>query len=150
VSVVLDTSFVVALIDADDERHAAALDCFHATDQDFVTTPLALAEIDAAAGRLGGQRAQQAIRDDFDSGVFALRWWADGLRDALAICRDRPDVGLTDASLVALAARLHTTRIATLDPGPFRSLSTRDGQPFVLLPADAQPQSLTESEGSLA
>ncbi len=149
-SVVLDTSFVVALIDADHPRHAAALDCFHATDQDFVTTPLALAEIDAEAGRLGGERAQQAIRDDFDSGVFALRWWADGLRDALAICRDRPDVGLTDASLVALAARLHTTRIATLDPGPFRSLSSRDGQPFVLLPTDAQPQSLTESEGSLA
>lgn len=149
-SVVLDSSFVVALIDADDDHHAVALDCFHATDQDFVTTPLALAEIDAAAGRLGGERAQQAIRDDFESGVFALRWWADGLRDALSLCRDRPDIGLTDASLVALAARLHTTRIATFDPLPFRSLSTRDGQPFVLLPADAQHQSLTESEGSLA
>src|SRR5690606_37614951 len=112
------------------ERHEAALDCFRGTDQDFVTTPMALAEIDAAAGRLGGERAQQAIRDDFDSGLFALRWWADGLRDALAICRDRPDVGLTDAALVALAARLHTTRLATFDSHPFRSLRTRDGQPF--------------------
>ncbi len=149
-SVVLDTSFVVALIDAGDARHAAALECFRATDQDFVTTPLALAEIDAAAGRLGGERAQRAIRDDFDSGLFALRWWADGLRDALAICRERPDVGLTDASLVALAARLHTARVATFDPQPFRSLTTRDGQPFVLLPADAQSPPLTESEGPLA
>jgi len=150
VSIVLDTSFVVALMSATDVRHEAAVELFRSTDQDFVTTPLALAEIDAAAGRLGSEVAQQAIREDFDSGVFALRWWADGLRDALAICRDRPDIGLTDASLVALAARLHTTRIATFDPDPFRSLSTRDGQPFVLLPADAQHQSLTESEGSLA
>ncbi|MFA4930131.1 MAG: PIN domain-containing protein [Patulibacter sp.] len=149
-SIVLDTSFVVALMSATDVRHEAAVELFRSTDQDFVTTPLALAEIDAAAGRLGSEVAQQAIREDFDSGVFALRWWADGLRDALAICRDRPDIGLTDASLVALAARLHTTRIATFDPDPFRSLSTRDGQPFVLLPADAQHQSLTESEGSLA
>lgn len=136
-SVVLDTSFVVALVDRGDAHHGAALELFRSTDQDFVTTPLALAEIDHFAGKIGGPVAQQAIWDDFESGVYGLRWWADGLRDALAVSRSRPGVDLTDASLVALAGRLHTTRIATLDHEPFRSLQTRDGQPFVLLPADA-------------
>lgn len=149
-SVVLDTSFVVALMDADDAHHQRALDFFQTTDQDFVTTPLALAEIDHFAARIGGDRAQRALWDDFDSGLYGLRWWADGLRDTLDVSRSQPDIGLTDASLVALAGRLNTTRIATLDHHHFRTLQTRDGQPFVLLPADAPNQSLTESEGPLA
>jgi hypothetical protein len=65
------------------------------------------------------------------------------------VSRARPDLGLTDASLVALAGRLNTTRIATLDHRHFRTLQTRDGQPFVLLPADAPNQSLTTPEGPL-
>jgi len=35
------------------------------------------------------------------------------------------------------AGRLRTDRIATLDLDHFRSLTTPDGEPFVLLPADA-------------
>lgn len=136
-SIVVDTSFVVALIDTDDAHHGAAARFFEATDQDFVTTPLALAEIDHFVGRVGGQSAQQVLWDNFDAGVFGLRWWADGLRDMIAIARERPDLGLTDASLIALAARLHTTRIATLDFQHFRTLATADGRPFTLLPADA-------------
>jgi predicted nucleic acid-binding protein len=43
-----------------------------------------------------------------------------------------------DASLVAIAARLGTTDIATLDERHFRTLRPLTGEPaFRLLPADA-------------
>jgi uncharacterized protein len=150
VSIVLDTSFLVALTDRRDATHQEVADFFRSTDQDFVTTPLALAEMDHFAARVGGPEGQQLLWNDFDSGVYGLRWWADGLRDTLDVSRSRPEIGLTDASLVALAGRLNTIRIATLDHRHFRTLQTRDGQPFVLLPADAPNQSLTDTEGPLA
>jgi uncharacterized protein len=56
----------------------------------------------------------------------------------LKVARAREDIGLTDASLVALAAHLGTTRIVTLDHRHFRRLQPLTGEPgFVLLPADA-------------
>jgi predicted nucleic acid-binding protein len=150
VSIVLDTSFLVALTDRRDAEHERSAAFFRSTDQDFVTTPLALAEMDHFAARVGGPDGQRVLWNDFESGVYGLRWWADGLHDTLNVSRSRPDIGLTDASLVALAGRLNTTRIATLDHHHFRTLQTRDGQPFVLLPADAPNQSLTDTEGPLA
>jgi uncharacterized protein len=57
--------------------------------------------------------------------------------ETIAIADAHPHIGLTDASLVALAARLRTDRIATLDLDHFRPLTTPDGEAFVLLPADA-------------
>jgi predicted nucleic acid-binding protein len=66
-----------------------------------------------------------------------VRWWADAMLETIAIARTHPEMGLTDASLVALTSRIRTDRIATLDLDRFRSLTTPDGEAFVLLPADA-------------
>jgi predicted nucleic acid-binding protein len=150
VSIVLDTSVIVASMATSELHHAVTADFLEGVAEDLVTTPLALAEMDHFAATRGGRVAQEALWNEFDRGALGVRWWADGLRDTLAVSRSRPDMGLTDASLVALAERLHTTRIATLDHRHFRTLQTRDGQPFVLLPADAPNQSLIETEGPSA
>ncbi len=51
--------------------------------------------------------------------------------------RKNPGIGLTDASLLVLAARLETTRIATLDERHFRVVLALTGEAaFTLLPAD--------------
>jgi len=48
------------------------------------------------------------------------------------------DLGLTDASLIAVADRYETLDVATLDHRHFRAVRSLDsGQPFRLLPADA-------------
>jgi predicted nucleic acid-binding protein len=47
------------------------------------------------------------------------------------------DPGLADLSIVVLAARLGTTRIATFDARHFRVLRPLSGGSFALLPADA-------------
>jgi predicted nucleic acid-binding protein len=136
VSVVLDTGVVVALMFPDDRHHHAAVRLVAQASDELVTTPLALAEMDHLALARVGRHAQEALWDDFERGAFAVRWWADGLRDTLAVARTRPHLGLTDASLVALAERQRTNRIATFDHRHFRTVADRDGQPFMLLPAD--------------
>jgi predicted nucleic acid-binding protein len=134
-TIVADTSFILALVRARDDDHEAALAWMQQSDEDFVTSPLALAELDHLVRRLVGEHAQQALWEDFDAGVYGVRWWADALSETLAIARRHPFLGLVDASLVALAGRLRTRRIATFDQH-FRSVSTPDGEAFVVLPAD--------------
>lgn len=134
-SIVLDTSVIVALFNQNDANHGAAHDWVTSTDEDLVTTPLALAEMDYHILRGGGVDAAAILWDDFESGAYGLRWWAEGLHETIRIARRHPFLGLADASLVALAGILRTDRIATFDQH-FRSVLTPDGEPFVVLPAD--------------
>jgi predicted nucleic acid-binding protein len=134
-SIVLDTSVIVALFNQNDANHRAAHDWVTSTDEDLVTTPLALAEMDNHILRGGGVDAAAILWDDFESGAYGLRWWAEGLHETIRIARRHPFLGLADASLVALAGILRTNRIATFDQH-FRSVLTPDGEPFVVLPAD--------------
>ena len=129
-SVVLAPDFVLTLLDRDADGHADAAAWVRVVEEDLVTTPLALAAIDAGAGE-----AAPAVREDFARGAYAVRWWADALDETLSVARRR-DLDLVRASLVALAGRLRTDRIATFDQ-LFRDLRTPGGKPFVMLPADA-------------
>jgi len=135
-AVVLDTSVVIALMRARDADHDRVRGWLDTLDDDLVTSPLAVAEMDRHTATLG-RDFSRGLWEDLHSGAYAVRWWADAMAETIAIARRHPDVGLTDASLVALAARLRTDRIATLDLDHFRSLTTPDGEAFVLLPADA-------------
>jgi predicted nucleic acid-binding protein len=134
-SVVLDTNFLVALFVEQSSRHAEAMDWYVETDEDLITTPLALNEMDYLVTKYGGEPAARVLWDNFDDGAFGLRWWAEGLHETIRIARRHPFLGLTDASLAALAGILRTNRIATFDQH-FRSVLTPDGEPFVVLPDD--------------
>ena len=135
-AVVLDTSIVVALMRARDTHHDRVRRFVETLDDDLVTSPLAVAEMEHIAAGLGPDFTR-GLWADLGSGAYAVRWWADAMVETLAVVGAHPEIGLTDASLVALAARLRTDRIATLDLDHFRSLTTPDGEAFVLLPADA-------------
>jgi predicted nucleic acid-binding protein len=132
-TIVLDTGVVVALMDRDDRNHDRAGRWLQTLDDDLVTTPLAVAEMDHFAGAVG---ARDAFRDDLERGAYVVRWWADALSESVRVARARPGLGMTDASLVALAQRLGTNRIATFDHRHFSALTDTAGETFVLLPAD--------------
>ncbi len=135
-TLILDTGFVVGLMLARDDHHRAARDWFAGVDEDLVTSPLAVSEMDHLLTARGGARARDALWANLDSGAFTVRWWADALSETLAIARRHPFLGLTDASLVAVGSRIGTDRIATFDRH-FRSMTTPAGDPLVLLPDDA-------------
>jgi uncharacterized protein len=134
-AVIVDADFVLALARARHARHADAVALVATLDEDLVTSPLAVADIDRAIAAAAGDEAQKAVRRDFERGAYAVRWWADALKETLAIGRRHPEMGLTTASLIALSARVNTRRIATFDE-QFRTLTTPDGEPFLVLPAD--------------
>ncbi len=46
------------------------------------------------------------------------------------------DLGLADASVIALAERLGVRRVLTVDERDFRAVRSRNGEPFVLVPGD--------------
>ncbi len=102
----------------------------------LVSTPLALAEMDYLLS--SSRPATRALRDDLLRGAYEVRWWPGALTRTLAVADANPGLGMTDASLVALAAHLETIEIATLDERHFRPLAPLGGQQaFRLLPADA-------------
>jgi predicted nucleic acid-binding protein len=138
VSVVLDTSLLVGGYDASAPEHERAASWLRDFDDELVTTPLAVAEMELSVRRRGGLNAQRALWSDLQSGAITVRWWADAMDETLTIVRrGGGPCSLVDASLVALAHRLRSDRIATLDDSRFRTLKTRDGKPFVILPGDA-------------
>lgn len=80
-----------------------------------------------------------------EAGAYGVRWWPTAVLDSLEISRRwrAIDLGLTDASLVALAGRLGTAEIATFDQRHFRAVSPEavgSSEPvasaFRLLPID--------------
>jgi predicted nucleic acid-binding protein len=134
-TVVVDADFVIAVARGRHPRHRDAVSLVETLDEDLVTSPLAVADIDRAIAEAVGADAQQAVWRDFERGAYAVRWWADALKETLAIASRHPDVGLATASLVAVAHRVNTRRIATFND-QFRTLTTPDGEPFAVLPAD--------------
>jgi uncharacterized protein len=132
--IVLDTSVFIAFLRASDRDHGPVAEWLATEPDRLTTTPLCLAEMD----RLAGTEGAAALRDNLKSGAVEVHWWPSALEVTLRIAGSRPELGLADASLVALAAHSGTTRIATLDHRHFRSLPPLTGEPaFVLLPADA-------------
>jgi predicted nucleic acid-binding protein len=136
VSVVLDTSVVLATYDTSYVEHERVGRWIEALDDTLVTTPLVVTELDHQLPRFGGKAARDALWTDLERGAYAVRWWSTAMAETLVLARERPAIGLADASLLALARLLGTDRIATLDLRHFRPARTVDGTPFILLPQD--------------
>jgi predicted nucleic acid-binding protein len=136
VSVVLDTSVVLATYDTSYVEHERVGRWIEALDDTLVTTPLVVTELDHQLPRFGGKAARDALWTDLERGAYAVRWWSTAMAETLVLARERPAIGLADASLLALARLLGTDRIATLDLRHFRRARTVDGTPFILLPQD--------------
>ncbi len=135
--IVLDTSVVVAFMNRRDDDHERVVAWMDTLGEDLLTTPLIVAEIDHLVSSAGGPDAALAFYEDLSSGAYLVEWWPEATVETVAAARKHQDIGLTDASLLVLAARLETTRVATLDERHFRALSPLTGEAaFTLLPTD--------------
>jgi uncharacterized protein len=143
--IVLDTSVALAFMNRRDAAHACAREWMEGLDEELGTTPLIVAELDHLLTSYGGAAAARALRDDLDRGAYAVEWWPTAIHETIAAARryESMELGLADASLLALAARYETRDIATLDERHFRALRPLSGKAdaFTLLPADAPGRS---------
>lgn len=139
--IVVDTSVLVALLDRQDVGHTEASAWYSRVDEPLATTPLVLAEVDYLARTRLRHAARPAFLRDVASGAYDVIWWSDAPRAIVEITDRYADLPLsvTDASLVALAARLETVAVATFDERHFRAVRPLSGATaFTLLPADAR------------
>lgn len=67
-----------------------------------------------------------------------MEWWPQALLETVEVAEKYPGIGLADASLLVLASRLATTRVATLDERHFRAVVPLTGEAaFTFLPVDS-------------
>ena len=137
--IVVDTSVILAFMNSGDSHHVAVSRWMAEETQDLATTPLIVAETDHLVAARGGPQALSALRRDLVSGAYLVDWWPQAMGAAVKVADRYADMalGLADASLVALADRLGTFRIATLDERHFRAVRPLSGaSAFHLLPED--------------
>ncbi|MBA2425556.1 MAG: PIN domain-containing protein [Actinobacteria bacterium] len=138
--IILDTSVLYALLDRRDRRHDEAALWYSQTDEEMATTPLIVAEVDHLARTRTGRRAVEAFHRDLAGGAYLVEWWPGAAARIVEVAGHYSglDLGLADASLIALAERLGTTALATFDERHFRAVRPlTGGLAFALAPTDS-------------
>jgi len=138
--IVLDTSGILAAIDASQRQHDAARRALEAAPPPWILSPFVLAELDYLLATRVGQAAERALLAEVGRGVYRLEALeAADIAGAERLIGRHADleIGLADASIVVLANRYGVRDILTLDERHLRVLRGPAGRPFRLLPADA-------------
>jgi predicted nucleic acid-binding protein len=132
---VVDSGPLYAVTDSDDDDHERSLAVLQRTDLQLVIPALVVAEVTYIVGRRLGPRAEAA----FLRGLAELEVEAPTTEEWLRIGElveqygDFP-LGGTDASVVALAERIGSEVVVTLDRGHFGAVHPRHCAAFQLLP----------------
>jgi predicted nucleic acid-binding protein len=137
--IVLDTSGLLAALDADQRHHASAVQVLASDDGPFLLSPFVLAELDDLLLDRVGAQAERALLDEVASGAYDLVPFGVAEVAAAAELVGRYGelrIGLADASVAVVAAAARTTRLLTLDERHFRPMRPLWGDAFTLLPAD--------------
>ena len=135
--IVIDTGVLYSFFVANDPNHAQVADLFRGAEQELVVSPYVIAELDYFLLSRIGVAAELTVLEDLCAGGFELPalTQADVLTcQRILAARADHEIGLTDASLVVLADRYDTRKIATFDHRHFTILRSLEGAPFELLP----------------
>lgn len=134
---IIDTSVLVAFFDRSDAHHVEIREAIQGSAETLVVSPYVLAELDYMITARVGIQAELVMLRELAAGAWELPALGVGdLHEATAVVEKYADqaVGLTDASLVVLAHRYRTRRIATLDRRHFTVLRPLSGGRFTLVP----------------
>lgn len=131
----VDASVLYASVDVRAEEHRAAAAALLRSDVGLVVPALVIGE----AAHLIGRRLGAGIEARFIRGLAELSIVAPTPADCVRMAElidqyDDLPLGATDASIVALAERLGTTMVATLDRRHFSIVRTASGQSFRIVP----------------
>jgi len=137
--IILDTSGLLAAIDASQTHHRAAAAALKQAEAPRLLSPFVLAELDYLLATRVSRTAEQALLGQVADGVYQLESFdvgdiarANEIMDQYADL----DLGLADASLIVLSERHDVLDLLTLDERHFRAVRGPGGKPFRVLPAD--------------
>jgi hypothetical protein len=133
----VDTGPLVATADRDDADHQRCRELLEGHPGPLVTTPLVIAEAAYLIDRQLGSVAEAALFASITERVLHVEDLIDAdwirIGELVTVYGDLR-LGGTDASVVALAERLHISTIATLNHRDFHVVRPRHVPTFTLLP----------------
>ncbi len=135
--IVLDTSGILAAIDSSQRWHDEARRAIEVASGPLLLSPFVLAETDYLLATRVGVDQEVAFLREVAAGAYQLQpFGSEEVREAADLVERYRElgIGLADASLMVIAARVGTTRILTLDERHFRVLRPLKGGSFELLP----------------
>ncbi len=137
-TLVVDAAPLIALADRADPRRDAVRDLLREEGGDLIVPAQVTAEVDYMLGSRHGAVARRAFVDDLAAGrLLAPCLQPEDYAVVAELERSYHDLdlGLADCSIVVLAHRFGTTRLATFDERHFRTVRPLQGGVFELLPA---------------
>ncbi len=138
--IVLDTSGLLAWIDATQRLHGAVVAVMKYESPPYFLSPFVLAELDYLVATRVGRNEEHALLEEVENSAYDLVTFTNEdvgrARSVMAQFQDLA-IDLADASIVVIAEKYRTHNILTLDARHFRTLTGNDRRPFRLLPADA-------------
>jgi uncharacterized protein len=136
--IVVDTGVLYAAADRSDPDHDQSRDLLgsHITDQLAVPAPVVVETSWLIASRLGVAAEVGFVRSVAAGEVTLIDLTSDDWRRIVELLEQYHDLdlGVVDASVVAVAERLNVTTIATLNDRDFRVVRPRHCDAFVLVP----------------
>lgn len=134
---VVDPSGLLAYLDASGAHCAQVSRAIEADPGPFIGSLYVIAELDYLLATRRGVHAELATLTELSGGAWELPpVGPTDLRDACKVidrCQDQ-EIGVAEASLVALADRYRTDRLLALDRRDFRVIRTSSGRTFTALP----------------
>ena len=135
--VILDSSGVIALLNRSDDAHAACVSAA-STEDELIVPPLVLVEVDYWCRKAGAAAAFTGFVADIALGAYQLARleMGDVVRAVeIADTYANLDLGIVDASVIALAERLRVVQVLTLDRRDFSVVRPRHCPALTLLPS---------------
>lgn len=137
--IVLDTSGLIAAFFPDQRQHRECVRTLSQSDAPRILSPFVLAELDYFVLKYASVNSELRFLGEVVKGVYELAPFnQEDVREAMDVIDTYRDlnIGLTDASIVVLAARYNTRDLLTLDERHFRAMHPPGRRSFRILPAD--------------
>lgn len=135
--ILADSGVLIAAANARDRHHARCSSLVRQYRGALLVSPLVVAEVCYMIGKLAGREAKAEFLDAFTAGALIMATLAPVDISRMAeLIRRYPELDLdsADASIVALAERLHLDTVATIDHRDFSVIRPSHCPAFSLLP----------------
>lgn len=136
-ALILDTSVLLAALDASDPDHGRCAELIAGSSENLVVPALVLSELDYWCHERLTAEVWQAFLEDVLAGAYGVQNPTEqDLKRSLELQRDYSDleVGVVDSSILALVERLGEAKVATLDRRHFATMRPRHIEALRLLP----------------
>lgn len=135
---IVDTSFLVSLINPRESSHQACLAVAQTTRERLVIPQVVLPEATYLVDKYLGHTAMRAMVRQLLQATWSLEPLLEGDMERIAAVLDQyrdQNIDFADAAIVAIAERLKAQRVLTLDRRHFSLLRPRHCAAFEILPS---------------